>query len=856
MLMLRKLGLYTLAVGFAVVSATAVAQVPGQGEDAGKTVVYRDTWGVPHIYAPTAVAGMYAMGYAQAEDRPHQLLKNFLTALGESARFQGEDSARDDLVVKMFDHYGAEKKALEDVPENVRAQMDAFAQGVNDWYAEHPEDLPEWWPGYTVDAAMCGAFSRLFLFAWSIDQGFSDLRRAGIEPGVTKARRASNQFAISPERSAEGAPILYIDPHLSWFGVSRFWEFRVHAGDLVGSGFTLAGSPFLGLGHNENLAWAMTTGGPDTADVFEVTLHATDPMKYLYDGEWREFTTKEVTLHIKDVGEKKETVKYTHHGPVVATEGDKAYALKTAYHDAPSTAMAWYHFNHAEDYKGAVKGMETLAVFPQNVMVADTSGNIYYQRTGRVPMRPAGFNYDFPVNGSTPASEWTGLHPASDLVQVLNPPHGYMQNTNIPPDVMMYESVFKLEDYPAYIWSDRSYGPMRSGWTNQRGARAIQLLHNDESVTIEEALAYANNVHPYGVERWLAALKTAHERFGDRYSDNESYQAGIKDIFAWDKRTARDSTGALKYAYWRMAVREDFGDEHDDLRERVDHYMAALGEDERPVMVSERELARMLDAFNNALGAIVDHWGSLDATYGDRYRVGRDDQSWPVGGGGDPRLGLRTLRSVGFSDPREDNTQWGRSGQTSTEIVVLSKPIKSWTYVPIGQSDRPDSPHYADQAEKLFSPRQLKETWWLPEDLAKNIESRAVLEKAPAPEPKPAKDEPKPEGDTAAIQAIVDNWMEGLKTGDAEMIVANHAEDYADAQSTGKEGAFEWISGVIAQGFLDNVEVATDDASIEINGNEAIAGPYDLSSAAGAFTIDLYLENREGTWLIVSMDAY
>jgi hypothetical protein len=61
----------------------------------------------------------------------------------------------------------------------------------------------------------------------------------------------------------------------------------------------------------------------------------------------------------------------------------------------------------------------------------------------------------------------------------------------------------------------------------------------------------------------------------------------------------------------------------------------------------------------------------------------------------------------------------------------LSKPIRSWTYVPIGQSDRPKSPHYNDQAEKIFSSRKLKPTWWLPKDLAAHIESRTVLAKAP-----------------------------------------------------------------------------------------------------------------------------
>ena len=83
---------------------------------------------------------------------------------------------------------------------------------------------------------------------------------------------------------------------------------------------------------------------------------------------------------------------------------------------------------------------------------------------------------------------------------------------------------------------------------------------------------------------------------------------------------------------------------------------------------------------------------------GKEFRVGRDNVSWPLEGGGD--YGTTTLRNIGYGRERSDHTRWGDRGQTSTEIIVLSKPVRSWTYVPIGQSDRPSSPHYRDQAEK------------------------------------------------------------------------------------------------------------------------------------------------------------
>jgi acyl-homoserine lactone acylase PvdQ len=127
---------------------------------------------------------------------------------------------------------------------------------------------------------------------------------------------------------------------------------------------------------------------------------------------------------------------------------------------------------------------------------------------------------------------------------------------------------------------------------------------------------------------------------------------------------------------------------------------------------------------------LVGAQGSLDAEYGDRYRVGRegDADSWPLEGGGGGQVGLTTLRNISYGRADEaDHTRLGRGGQTSTQVVVLSDPPQSWIYIPLGQSDRADSPHYDDQAEKAFSPRQLKPSWWLPEDLAQHVESRTEL---------------------------------------------------------------------------------------------------------------------------------
>lgn len=705
---------------FACASLAAAAELPGAGADVGETVVYRDTWGVPHIYAPAMNEGLYAMGWAQAEDRPEELLKNYMRAMGESAKFDGPAGVESDLIALLWDNYGTSKRNFDTIRPEVQDQVRAFVKGVNDFYAGHPRDIPSWWGDRQVDEYMVVAFFRLFLYGWSVGQVFDDLQAGGIQPGFDEVTRGSNQWSVSPGRSAEGAAILCVDPHLSWWGAERFWEFRIHAGDLNGSGFTLAGCPYIGLGHNANVAWAMTTGGPDTADVYELTLKSDDPTKYLYDGQWRTLTPRDVTIEVKDASPQRMTLWSSHYGPIVAMRKGKAYAAKMSYAEEVQLAEAWYVLNTAKDYTGAEQAMSLRQLFPQNVMVADTSGNIYYQRTGRVPRRPAGYNWSRPVDGSTSATEWLGLHPASDHVQVLNPPQGYMQNCNISPDVMMMDSPFSPDKTVSYLYGSSA------GATNQRGSRAVQLLQADSSVTVEEALAYATDLHPYGVERWLDVLGRADAAFGSGHQSDANYVAGVREVLTWDGQLRHDSAAALKYYYWRRQLVDDHGSQAvADAARRIDCYMAALGKVAPEIDLSDDELQAVVDSFANAMTRLKADRGSLDATYGDMFRVGRDETSWPLGGGGD--YGTTTLRNVGYGSERSDHTRWGDRGQTSTQVIVLSKPVRSWTYVPIGQSDRRTSPHYRDQAERLFSPCTMKPTWWLPEELAGHIESRTVV---------------------------------------------------------------------------------------------------------------------------------
>ncbi|HYK87899.1 MAG TPA: penicillin acylase family protein, partial [Acidobacteriota bacterium] len=687
--------------------------------------VYRDEYGVPHIYAPTAETGLYAMGYCQAEDRLEEMLKNYMRATGEMASAFGPAEFLNDLQARLWQHYEIAKKNYGRIRPEVRRHLSFFVRGINDYMSAHPAEIPSWWGDRKVDVYMAVAHSRQFMWGWPAGQALVDLRRGGITPNFSTDTRSSNEMAIAPGRTSVRAPILIIDPHLSWWGAQRFWEFRIHAGELHGSGFTIPGSPYVGLGHNDYVAWAMTTGGPDTADIYKLALNPANPLQYKYDEGWKTLSPRKVTIQVKGESKPRELTFYdSHNGPVVSRKDNEAYLAKLSYADQVQFGEAFYLFNIARNVGDFRKGLELNQIMPQNVMVADTSGNIYYQRTGRVPIRPDGFDFTKPVDGSTSRTEWLGIHPARDLMAIENPAQGYMQNCNIPPDVMMVDSALTPDKWKSYLFNEPS------GQTHQRAARAVQLLQSATSVTPEQARAIALDTYCYQYDRWSEALKQADERFGDTYGADADYQAGLREIVTWNGRSDSDSKGALKYYYWRRSCSTTINSYQVLVRGLAD-YMAALARPKAvPTRPTDDELKGMVSALAAGMRAMRSDFGTLDLTYGQVFRVGRDDQSWPVGGGSLTEEGMATVRAVGFGRPKPDHTRWGDRGQTSTQVVILTKPIQSWTQPPIGQSDYPDSPFYRDQAEKLFSKALMKPTWYQKGELLKHVISRVELKPA------------------------------------------------------------------------------------------------------------------------------
>src|SRR6185295_10617150 len=114
----------------------------------------------------------------------------------------------------------------------------------------------------------------------------------------------------------------------------RFYQVRIYAGDYNVSGVSILGVPFPSLGHSRYCSIAMTTGGPDTSDIYEEELNPANPRQYRYDGKWRDVETRKTKLGVKKddaIDWREVEIEYTHHGPIVAHKAGKAYSMAIPY---------------------------------------------------------------------------------------------------------------------------------------------------------------------------------------------------------------------------------------------------------------------------------------------------------------------------------------------------------------------------------------------------------------------------------------------------------------------------------------------------------------------------------------------
>jgi acyl-homoserine-lactone acylase len=673
-------------------ACAAPAAFANHSADLARSVtIYRDTFGVPHIFGPTDASCVFGYAYAQAEDNFWQIEDSYIRSLGRASEIYGAKTLDDDLVVRTLEIPRLAKAEYDRSSARMRDLLDAFAEGVNYFLERHPNAHPRlltrFEPWYML------AFNRyalyyLFLYGQT---GIAKEETAKMES------QGSNMWAIAPSKSLTGHAMLFLNPHQPFFGPGQWYEGHLHSDegwDMSGASFF--GSAFPTIGHNEHLGWSHTVNKPDVSDVYEETFDKPgDPLAYRYDGSYREATAWTDTITLK-TGQGPVTRQYhmlkTHHGPVVAKRNGKSLAVKFARFEEGGQIAEWYQMSKARNLGEFQSAMSTLAVPMFNAIYADDQGNIFYLYNAAVPRRSPKYDWSQPVDGATSDTEWHGYHTINELPQVLNPKSGFVQNCNSTPFATTVGDNPDPAEYPKYMVGEGD---------TARARISRRILWNKDRFSFNDWSRAAFDTYVIEAETAIPRLVEQWEELRDSNAPRAAKLKGaIAELGEWDHIGRNSSVAMTLFSLW-------FWKQDRDAKAKRD----PLGTLESVVSDLEKDF-----------GTWQVPWGEINRL--ERVQSGGDEPfrdvlpSLPVPGGPGP-IGI--VFNFYARPEKGQKEHFGVAGHSFVSVVDFGPKIDARSILVFGENADSASPHYFDQA-RLYARQEFKPAWFYLDDIETHAE--------------------------------------------------------------------------------------------------------------------------------------
>ena len=503
-----------------------------------EVTVRRDVYGIPFVEAKNMEDMAMAVGYVHASDRLAQMIGMKMISEGRLAEMAGPAVLDLDIYMRTMNLKGAAETLCKNVkPENLRL-LEFYSKGVNAYLEQHKDKLPPgialagykpeaWKPIDSVKifalvnfglsfnlqeevaalniAQAVGAEKTAWLLPIYPDEPIAfdeaaklkgvDLKKAaasvagitGLQPLLSSVGlsgfAASNNWAISRERTKNGASILCNDMHLPLSMPSMWNMIHIRCGAYDVAGMSLAGAPIVVAGYNGHIAWGMTMVMDDNQDLFlEQLKDVNGKLHYLYKGEWLPVTERKEVFNIKGKSPITLTFYDTVHGPLMneALKKEPIHVIQAKSIDLPygvalsrtvttaddDSMNAFFQLSFANSVDEAIPIIKRIRSIPLNMVFADKD-NIAWQVIGNYPVRAKGRGL-FPSPGWTGEYDWTGLLNTNVLPNIKNPPAGFIGTAN-------HRTVPK--DYP-YILSSSWYWP-------ERAERIIQMASATDKHTTQ-----------------------------------------------------------------------------------------------------------------------------------------------------------------------------------------------------------------------------------------------------------------------------------------------------------------------------------------------------------------------------------
>lgn len=646
--------------------------------------IRRDEFGVPHVLGRTDADVAFGLGYAQSEDDFDTLQEVALASRGTLAAVNGKDAAAGDYLVRLFRvNESLDARYERDLPDDVKAVLQAYADGVNLYAVKHPGKVKgDLLPLTGRDVAAGFIFKTPFFYG--LDRTLRDL----IKPTHGKPMElpvGSNGVAVAPGRSADGATRLLVNSHQPYSGPVAWYEAVLESGQgwHVAGGF-FPGSPFMLHGHNAHLGWANTVNNPDLVDIYRLTINPANANQYRLDGRWREFEVSDAAIRVKLLGPLVWTVHrpvlWSAHGPVMKTDHG-VFAIRYAGMGEVRQVLQYYRLDKAADLAEWKAAMALQALPSINYIYADEKGDIGYVYNGLFPNRRPGVDWSGVLPGDRSDLIWKGYVPFDRIPQVWNPKSGLVFNSNNTPfQALAVADGLRPEDYPATLG-------VQTNMTN-RAYRAQETFGADPHITAEAFRRY---------------------KFDVAYSARSDAAKTVALVLALDPKDDGDVRAA-------QALLRGW-----DLRADVHNRAAALGVLTALPVADALEHHRPPDvraALAKATATLKQHFGRIDPEWGQVNRIVRGKVNLAIDGGPD------TFRAV-YGAPQKDGTLRAGGGDTLIMFVtwdrtgaLSSESIHQFGSATLDAASR----HYADQTP-LFVAMRTKPVRFTEAQLAGHIEA-------------------------------------------------------------------------------------------------------------------------------------
>jgi len=473
----------------AMPASSGTEKLPGLAADVR---VWRDAYGVPHIFASSRDDAARALGYIHASERLFQMEVQRRVGQGRMAEFAGPDLVKVDKFIRTLGFYREAEASFSALSPWAQKRLLAYSEGVNAFLESHQNALPVEFlisgarpePWKPADTLVWGKLMGLQLsHNYELEALRAQLRAKlgpeqaswlfpGMKPGdpitteprltdshasadsvedtigalLGMNRGASNEWVVAGSRTVTGKPILANDPHLGLGAPILWYLVRIVTPDDSLKGASVPGTPAVLLGQNDSIAWGFTTADTDAQDLFVETVDPANPANYLAPDGSKPFEVREETIHVKGAPDVRFMVRTTRHGPVLSDVSDtvrpvaepgKVVALAfTGLGDHDTTIEAILKLDGAHNWSEFLDALRLFQTPTQNIVYADTSGDIGFFSPGLIPLRKSGDGLA-PVDGASGQFDWVGLAPFEQLPQLHNPAVGFAfnaNNANVPDD--------------------------------------------------------------------------------------------------------------------------------------------------------------------------------------------------------------------------------------------------------------------------------------------------------------------------------------------------------------------------------------------------------------------------------------